>query len=88
MNELNRMGSEFGPPIIELNRHSAFALARMEQRERFMRAYPEYWVNLEGIPIDRFSGECTCRPILIHEIQTIIVGGEGDCPVHGFGPGG
>lgn len=67
---------------------SAYAFARKEQRRRFMEAYPEYWVNLEGIPIDRFSGKCTCRPIPIDEIQTIIVGGEDDCPVHGFGPGG
>lgn len=65
----------------------AFHLARMEQRKRFTEAYPEYWVDLETIPIDRFSGSCTCRPVLIYEIQTIIVASEDDCPVHGFGPG-
>ena len=34
---------------------------------------------------DRFTGACTCRPVTIQGLCTIIAG-EDDCPVHGFGP--
>jgi len=28
---------------------------------------------------------CTCRMVPIEEINVVIVGGQDDCPVHGFG---
>jgi len=31
----------------------------------------------------RFTGECTCRPIRVG--SRIMIGGEDDCMVHGFG---
>lgn len=29
--------------------------------------------------------ECTCRVIPNIELQTILIGGSDDCPIHGFG---
>lgn len=44
----------------------------------FIEATPEL--------IDRFiQDQCTCRIIFIEATRSIIVGGEDDCPVHGFG---
>lgn len=33
----------------------------------------------------RFFGNCTCRPIINLTAGLCQVGGEDDCPVHGFG---
>ena len=32
------------------------------------------WFNREG---------CTCRPLPMVDMHIVMVGGEGDCPVHG-----
>ena len=34
------------------------------------------------LPADLFTGRCSCRPILVGGI--LIIGGEDNCPVHGF----
>lgn len=28
---------------------------------------------------------CTCRPLPMPEVGIVMISGEGDCPVHGFG---
>ena len=40
---------------------------------------------IEKLDPSRFVPPCTCRPIDIGGGR-IIIGGEDDCPVHGFGP--
>lgn len=45
-----------------------------------------YWLPEIAADKTRFTPPCTCRLILIVEHVHYIVGGEDDCPVHGFGP--
>ena len=43
---------------------------------------PTHWV-LESVS-DRFVPPCTCRHVVTYG-DSVYIGGEGDCPVHGFG---
>jgi hypothetical protein len=44
----------------------------------------EFFLTQEGLAHLAEKG-CTCRPIPMPDIGVVMIGGEDDCPVHGFG---
>lgn len=46
----------------------------------------DYWMHVVRLSDPtRFVGDCTCRVAGVVG-ESVMIGGEDDCPVHGFGP--